>query len=530
MNAERMEGLDRNEKLTFNAGAVLISLMMFCFGLTAQQFLARLSPDWVLPFLPWAVMFAAVEAIYSQHFVHRWSDFSPEKISYRVSEALVVCFSVKAVFYFRMGAPAFREEIARYGSEFFEAFLSREYVAVLLVVLFGWLIAARMAAMLLEMGRDKEILEPWARPDFFSDRQQTRNTLAGFAFFIGAVMIIFGTITRQRLTFIWEEVPTIEATSMNIVLYFVLALILLSLGQFSVLRGRWAWARTPVRKELGPAWLKYTGAFFVLLLVVILLLPTNYSLNFFQTFAILFQLIFRLLGYLVFLIMLPFMLLIARLRGEGEVQEFENPFESLRPEALPQTSAVDAVVNGVSMFEWVRSVFFWVIFLFVVLYAFIQFARHNEALWQRLKSVAVFQFLLNLWDGVRSWLLGAGKNAQAAAAAGFKKLRGFSARSLPGRPWNFVGVNRLTPRRRIFFFYRALLRRAEEQQIGRMHSQTPEEYRRVLIRSLPDSAAEIDDITAGFEAARYGKKAIDESDATRVKTAWERFRARFRKK
>ena len=428
MSAEQIAGFERNEKLTFNAGAVLVALMMLCFGVSAQQFLARLAPALALPFLPLVVMVTALEAIYSQYFVHRWTDFSTEKISYRVSEILVVIFLIKTVFYFRMGGEAFRREIAQYGSDFFEAFFSPEYVAVLIVCLLGWLVASRMAAMLLEMGRDREILEPTARPDFFSDRQQMRNNLAGFSFFIGAVMIIFGTITRQKLEFIWEEVPVVEATSLNIVVYFILGLVLLSLGQFSVLRGRWGWERTSIRKDLGPAWLKYTGAFFVILLLIVLLLPTGYSLNFFQTFAILFQLIFSLLGYLVFLVMLPLMLLLARMRGEPAADDLENPFETLRPEILPEAATVDAVVNGVGMFDWVRSVFFWAVFLFIVVYAFVQFARHNETLWQRLRSVAIFQLLLGAWDGLWDWLLGVGKSAQAAAAAGIERIRRMGSR------------------------------------------------------------------------------------------------------
>ena len=173
---------------------------------------------------------------------------------------------------------------------------------------------------------------------------------------------------------------------------------------------------------------------------------------------------------------------------------------------------------------------FWAVFLFVIFYAFIQFARNNEVLWQRLKSIAVFRFLLNAWIGIRDWLFGVGKGAQDLVQAGVRQIRSFGDRNTQEQIWDFIGINRLSPRLKIFFFYQAMLRRGKEKNIAKSESQTPAEYRENLTAAFPEAEEDVREMTEEFETARYSRQSVDEEDATKTKSIWARLRARMRRK
>ncbi len=529
MKPENLINFEKNEALAFGSGAVLVALMMFCAGLTVSQFFFRLSPNWDLAFLPWAAMLVAAEAVYSRQIVHYWVEISWVRISYRISELLVILFLLKAIFFVRMGAQAFREEISEYGSDFFAAFFNSEFVALAITCFIIWSIASRLGGFLVEMGRDKEILEPWARPDFFKDRQQVRLNMASLSFFVGAVLIIFATFARAEMKFMWQGAPVVQATALNIIVYFVLSLVLLSMAQFSVLRGRWGWERIPIRRDIGTAWFKYTLLFLGLVFILIVFLPTDYSLSFFETFRILLRVITGVLGFLVFLIILPFLLLINSVLGENADFNFENPFMPILPEAM-SPEAVDPIGTGVPVLDWLRSIFFWMVFLFVIFYAFTQYARNNEALWEQLRSVTVFQWMLSAWESVRDWLLGVGRATQALVNIGIEQVRNLGRPNVSNRVWDFIGINRLSARRKVFFFYLAMVRRGREQNVARGRTQTPEEYRWKLVNAYPELANDITALTEEFESARYDSKPVGEDAAEAAKSAWARLRGKLRKK
>jgi hypothetical protein len=95
-------------------------------------------------------------------------------------------------------------------------------------------------------------------------------------------------------------------------------------------------------------------------------------------------------------------------------------------------------------------------------------------------------------------------------------------RILP-RP-GFLNVRSLDPRRRVYFFYLAMIRRGNEQGLTRQPSQTPSEYASQLEKALPSSKEDIDSITDAFMQARYSHREIHSEEANIVKATWERIR------
>jgi hypothetical protein len=88
----------------------------------------------------------------------------------------------------------------------------------------------------------------------------------------------------------------------------------------------------------------------------------------------------------------------------------------------------------------------------------------------------------------------------------------------------------LDPRRQIYFYYLAMIRRGSEQGIPRQPSQTPAEYAARLEKELPDASQDIDSITDAFIEARYSRREMNTQRASFVKEIWGRIRRALQSK
>jgi hypothetical protein len=99
---------------------------------------------------------------------------------------------------------------------------------------------------------------------------------------------------------------------------------------------------------------------------------------------------------------------------------------------------------------------------------------------------------------------------------------------LPPALW--INIRALDPRRQIYFFYLAMIRRGGEQGIPRKPSQSPSEYAATLRNDLPAVENDIDSITQAFARARYSRDVVNVGEVGRVKAAWGRIRRALQSK
>ena len=95
---------------------------------------------------------------------------------------------------------------------------------------------------------------------------------------------------------------------------------------------------------------------------------------------------------------------------------------------------------------------------------------------------------------------------------------------------SLIRLRSLDPRRQIYFFYLAMLRRGGEQGVPRQPSQTPAEYAAALEKTLPASEEDIHSITQAFVEARYSRRKVDSSEADFVRATWGRIRRALQNK
>ncbi len=512
-----------NERLSQLASNLFIMVMLACAGISVQNLIARMAPDYDAGYLLWLAVLASGEALYSQRQAAAYPVLSADWIKYRLSELIVLVLLLKIFFFLVRGLEFFLAEVSAYATDFLSTFFSGEYGWAFLYMLVFWILATSFGQDLGDLGGDLDILKPGARPNFFADRSMVRRRMAGNIFFLGALVVVLTAVTRADSPAIWQEIPLVQSGSLNVIVYFVTALLFLSQGQFSVLRARWGWDRAVLSGELGRAWLKYTLLFFAVLIPLIGVLPTGYTLGVLESLSFLFELLFRLLSLLFFLILFPILWILSLFTPEVSDQvrrQFAPPAQPFAPETNPQT--------GVPFWDAVRSIVFWLAFVSIAAYAFIQFARQNEDLWARLERIPGFGFFAGLLSRFMRWLKGSATGAVDLISNGLAQLRSGRQKGAGVGGWGFLRINRLDPRSQIRFFYQALLRRTREVDLVRRPAETPEEFSLRLLSEYPEARQEIDRLTGDFETARYSRDPITPEKARRYRREWQSFRRLLR--
>jgi hypothetical protein len=314
-------------------------------------------------------------------------------------------------------------------------------------------------------------------------------------------------------------------------LYFVFGLALLSLSRLMSLQTHWNRMRIPVSsKDLVRQWTVYSLVFLLGLMVVVSLLPAGDSLGFFSLLGTLLGFLFSIIVFLaqliviliLFLFSLPFLLFG---RNPPLITQAAPPPLPVMPPAPPISPAASS-----PLWELVRSILLWGGLAILILFAVIQFVKQHDGVLAAIRRSRITNWLILAWQ----WLY---KNAD--------KTRGFLARTI-GDGWQslvtrlegkrilprpaFLNVRSLDPRRRVYFFYLAMIRRGGEQGLKREPSQTPSEYASQLEKALPSSTQDIDSITDAFIQARYSRREVHAEDANIVKSTWERIRRALQSK
>jgi hypothetical protein len=330
-----------------------------------------------------------------------------------------------------------------------------------------------------------------------------------------------------EMNFLFLDVPTLSSGGASTLLYFMLALALLSQTQFISLHTSWNLQRIPVNRSVAGRWALYSIIFLLLLAGVTSLLPTNYSLGLLDAVGTVLNAISWLLFSVVQIIMTIFMLIISLpflLLGK------QPP--AVAPPPTPEAPKLPTgVVNPAAPFPWIellKSLLFWGIFLGILTFSLSQYLRQHEEVLQAMRKMPGWAWLARFWD----WLRGAFRTVRAgisdAVATGWERLQ--PRRRLMPELGGWINLRRLDPRQRVYFFYLALVRRSGETGLPRRQSQTPTEFAATLDSALPEAEPDIDGLTTAFIEARYTPRPVEAEKANVVREYWERIKRALRGK
>ena len=512
-----------NERSSALMQNTLVILMLVCFSESLVQVGEHLVPGWNGGYLVVVSTLVAIEASYSRRAIKGIVFFTPEWFRFRGVEWVMLLVGLKLVIYMVHGIGQLWTDIPLWRADFVEHFLTGEYLAGIALIYLIWTLAGTFVEQLMMLEGDEKILAAERASGIVEHRPEVRRRLANLVLLIGGVMIFLSGLIRLEWQALWGSTPPYSGGVLNVVIYFLLALILLSLTQFSILRVNWSLQRIPISRNLAVRWLAYSAVFLTIISAIALVLPTHYSIGLLSTLGYLLSLLMSLISFLVVILITPFLFLLSLLgRLLGKQEQVEPPdFTRIVPQAPP-------VAASPPWQELLKSLIFWAVFVGIVGYSLYHYVKQNEELFSSLRRLPFAAGFIRFWNWLRHWAYGVNRGVAATVQAGLRRLRERRSIVTAGRGWGFINLRRLSPRQQVMFFFLALVRRGGERGIPRHLSQTPYEYSQTLQQQLPDVEVDVNTMTEQFVEAFYSRHEITSERVGFVQRCWQRVKRALR--
>ena len=181
-------------------------------------------------------------------------------------------------------------------------------------------------------------------------------------------------------------------------------------------------------------------------------------------------------------------------------------------------------MSTVGVWSLMRSVLLWGLLLVIIVYSTTRFVRQHNDILALLRKLRVPNWLNLVWQWLRRSADKTRGNLSRVIRDSWSSVRARLEGKRIFPRLNLIRLGSLDPRRQVYFFYLAMVRRGGEQLVLREPSQSPSEYAVTLAKALPPVDEEIHSITESFIEARYSRQTISLQKANIVKTAWEQIR------
>jgi hypothetical protein len=521
---ELSETFTHNERLTTLLTYAISSLMLACAAISIVQIAEYLQPNWDGTYLIILSFIISLEAMVSHRMMKGIYFLTPEWLLYRGTEWILMLVGLKLALYAVHGFGQLWVDLPLWRQDFIQNFITAEYLVDLILLFIFWSIANMFSEELSRLEGDEKVLRAERATGIIEHRPEVRRSLANLILVIGGAMIVLAAFMRLDWEALWGNRPPPSADVLNILVYFLLALALLSLTQFSIMRVHWILNQVPIDRNLAARWLVYAAFFLFVMAALAFILPTRYSVGFLAVLSYLLNLVLTIISVIAFLLTLPIIFLLgllASLLGH-------SPPQAPAPPRPPQPPPVP-IVQGAGLPEILKSLLFWLIFLGVIGYSLFSYLQRHQEWLHNLRQVPVLGWLMKGLANVWSWMRRVNKSVSASLGDGIRRLRGRQAERSEMVGGRFFSLRRLSPRQRVLFYYLAMLRRTAERGLPRRPHQTPNEYAHILEEQLPEVDDEVNSITGYFNQARYSRHEITPQHAGRVQQFWQRIRHELHK-
>jgi hypothetical protein len=273
----------------------------------------------------------------------------------------------------------------------------------------------------------------------------------------------------------------------------------------------------------------YSLFFLLILMVVVGFLSSGNTVGLFSLIRILFDFFLRSIIFVGQLILFLFYLVLGipsqLLRNNIPINTVTRTPTPLPPEAFEEATLPAADPSLVL----IRSILLWGSLLAIFGFSLVRFVRQHGGIQNSLRKIPIANWLFFLWEWLSKNADNTRRTLSRVIADAWQSIvaRTEGKRLFP--PSTLIRLSVLDPRRQIYFFYLAMVRRGSEQGLERKPSQTPSEYAAALERVLPSANEEVHSMTEAFMEARYSSRQINSEEANLVKAAWKRVRWAFQR-
>lgn len=525
----------RNLRIFQGVSYGLVFLMMACVVMTIASLIHNAVPTWSSSVISGILLLIVVDRLLMHARVKDLTSLTSDWAFTVGTQWVVIMVLIRFLLSYAHGANAFASDLSLLSRGYLLELFTPEFFITILLALLMWYMAGQFLSLLDVIGLDSVLALAWREDTSRSEKENipVHQRLVNLIFGLGIVLVIITALTRLDLRAMLVNPTGLSGVQLlrfsgaeaGALLYFLFGLALISLSRLLSLQTNWQQQRIPVSsRDLQRRWSVYSFYFILLLAVIVSLLPAGDSIGFFAVLGTLFMFLLGVIFFIVqlllllvsILISLPYLLL-------GKVPPFANRFAA--PPALPPPPIdAGAPITSSAIWELVRSILLWGSLAIIITFSIIQFIRQHEGIMARLRQSRIAQLLKLAWQ----WLTGSvdtlrGNLARAIVDTWQNILSRFEGQRLTPQP-NWLNLRQLDPRRQIYFFYLALIRRAHEQGLDRKPAQSPAEYATTLESTLPTAQEDIHSLTDGFMEARYSNHPITANESNIVKSAWGHIR------
>jgi hypothetical protein len=497
--------------------------------------------------LTFPLFFIALEGIYTTNWLGHPRQLPLDRTSYRAAELILLIIIVRGVSWFIFGEGIPDDDLLRqYLRAPQDLFLNGPFLIAATLGIIIWRLSVSVSKTFVDLQVSEFELRFQSLPlaqrkariedqPISPGRAELVDAFVRFWLLGGLLLVVavgLSTLEEQTMETILAPLASGRANLEprllgTLLLYFIIGLWLLSQARLMQFHARWLVNNIDTDEDSRGRWQRASLTILLLVIIVAAFLPIGSTSGLSQLINIALYWLMVIANAIIFLILLPFAMLMALLSGRG-IEEAINapPVEPLQPPP--------AVDQGASFFgetvSMIISSGFWAFVIVVVAMALLFYLRERRETGSGNVGEAkvwldqFLAWLAGIWARLRGQALSLQESLILLIADDSEVEQPAKKRSR----WRFLRVSGLSPRDQVRYFYLSTVRRAGDRGVKRPSAGTPSEYARDLKESWPEAEESVDDLTQAFLKARYSDRPIDEDDLPPVKDSWKSVRRQLR--
>jgi hypothetical protein len=503
----------------------LVSAMLACLAFILGKTIELLYPEWAVRGLWLLTFLIALESLIVYYTRERYTKFIENPFLSTAAEWVLILLFTKLFLMLQSGLSNFWPEVLSWQHHFVESFFDIEYGLLVFCVIIIWSLARIFSQPMIQLEEDHDLMEQEKLGITFNDRQEARRGLIGLIFALGFIMIGLTVLLKGNLKFVPFDTTPFKVFVFVLVAYFSLGFIFMALNQYSIMRARWYFNDISVNPDLARRWLFYTLIFIALVVVLIIFLPTNFTLGLYPMLQTAFKVLIYVFGIVQFILLLPISFVISLFNALLATGQSDQPVQPVMPEFTPAEPSTNAPL---AWWDTVKSVLFWLVFISVIVLAVRYYVNNRKGLRDFFESIRIGGWLKDFWRWVRHGFHKVGQFTVETAQKGYDQVRRLLAERHVKLPALSDLVRRLPPRQAIILTYWDWVRWNRENGLPRKESQTPIEYAIALKEHWPAISVPLNSFTNQFIMARYTRMPIDRELASQAQELLKTLKAQVR--
>lgn len=497
------------------AHPVMVGVMMACVALGVARLAQEVFTEWsptvfvMLPFI------AALVGHYSYHAAHQQYISGVELWRYRAIELIIMFLIIKLITYADTGMAVIWADMQRWAHEPW-TFFDLETLATWGMTVFAW-VEAQATANDMAAIQDPTL--------YIGETPPMERLISRFGTGAAVLLVLTGLARVDVATLMHQRPPRAPGLILHILVYFVVGLVLIGQLRYTGLQAGWRKQNYTILENLRARWGQYSLLLLGVALLIAFVLPTDYTIGLLDIAGYVIAIIIYIIGLIFFAVSSLFAWLFFLFYPRGQT-DTTPPVE---PPPVPQTSTT--LPTDTALPPWVlllRSLVFWGL----VLWGLWQLARHylndHPDLLPTLRQIKAVGVLRGVWQTLTAWWRAFWRVLSAQAGEVSRQVRRRLRPHAPVDPASARRMSGRSQRERVFRHYLDTLEAAREAGWPRRPAQTPYEYRETVTPAFIETAAEMENLTQTFVAARYSTDPITPEQVKAVRAATKRLQAWLR--